>query len=136
MNCPSRTDEPEGTGFNQNPDALAADLTVRQDLNGRANSRLLRRIASSDMDNMTEDEPRDLRERNVTGSKKNGGVMLERTLTRATSSHVRRPRETLEVSKGSEESERSGNQLKKYSRSVLEVVKNFGKFVGPGFMVR
>ena len=43
MNCPSRTDEPIGDGYNQNPPALAASLTTRQDLNGIANSRLLRR---------------------------------------------------------------------------------------------
>ncbi len=48
MNCPSRTEEPEGTGFNQNPNALAADLTTREDLNGIANARVLRRIASSE----------------------------------------------------------------------------------------
>ncbi|KAK0712069.1 transporter smf2 [Lasiosphaeris hirsuta] len=40
---PSRTDEPyEGEGYNQNPNALAADLTTNQDLNGIANSRVNR----------------------------------------------------------------------------------------------
>ncbi|KAL3424503.1 metal ion transporter metal ion transporter [Phlyctema vagabunda] len=48
MNCPSRTDEPEGTGKNQQPNALAADLTTRQDLNGLANARLLRREMNID----------------------------------------------------------------------------------------
>lgn len=43
MNCPSRTDEPEGTGMNQSPNALAGDLTTRADLNGMANARMLRR---------------------------------------------------------------------------------------------
>ena len=57
MNCPSRTDEPEGTGFNQNPNALAADLTTRQDLDGRTNSRTLRRLASREVQNVVEDEP-------------------------------------------------------------------------------
>lgn len=43
MNCPSRTDEPlESDGWNQNPPALAADLTTRQDLNGISNLRTLR----------------------------------------------------------------------------------------------
>lgn len=41
MNCPSRIDEalllhPD---WNQNPPFLAADLTTREDLNGRANER-------------------------------------------------------------------------------------------------
>lgn len=43
MNCPSRTDEvPESDGHNQNPNALSNDLTTNQDLNGIANSRVLR----------------------------------------------------------------------------------------------
>ena len=37
--CPSRTDEPEGSGYNQSPNHLAADLTTKQDLNGIANTR-------------------------------------------------------------------------------------------------
>lgn len=40
MNCPSRTDEPlEHDGLNQNPSALSADLTKREDLNGKVNRR-------------------------------------------------------------------------------------------------
>lgn len=40
MNCPSRTDEPlENDGWNQNPPALAADLTTREDMNGLVNRR-------------------------------------------------------------------------------------------------
>ncbi len=43
MNCPSRTDETnENQGWNQNPSGLTADLTKRQDLDGRANSRAQR----------------------------------------------------------------------------------------------
>ncbi|CAG8976061.1 hypothetical protein HYALB_00002339 [Hymenoscyphus albidus] len=49
MNCPSRTEEPEGTGYNQNPSSLSADLTTRNDLNGMANARVLRRISSSEI---------------------------------------------------------------------------------------
>ena len=132
MNCPSRTDEPEGTGFNQNPNALAADLTTRQDLNGRTNSRLLRRIASSEVENVIEDEPGDSQERNNVNERKAQG-MVERTVTRTVLSHIGRPREILEISDGAE---RGGNRLNKYSTSVFNVVKKFGKFVGPGFMVR
>jgi metal iron transporter len=138
MNCPSRTDEPEGTGFNQNPNALAADLTTREDLNGRANSRLLRRIASTDVENVVEDEggldePGGSSQRNA-GEKK-GGAMLERTVTRG-ASHVGRPREILEVSESAGGVGRSDSPVVKYSKSALEAVKKFGKFVGPGFMVR
>ncbi|KAH9203402.1 hypothetical protein DL95DRAFT_399370 [Leptodontidium sp. 2 PMI_412] len=49
MNCPSRTEEPEGDGFNQNPSSLSADLTTREDLNGIANARELKRIASNEI---------------------------------------------------------------------------------------
>lgn len=40
MNCPSRNDEPpEHEGWNQSPPTLAADLTTREDLNGKVNRR-------------------------------------------------------------------------------------------------
>ena len=43
MNCPSRTDEvPEHDGWNQNPPSLTGDLTTRADLNGISNLRLQR----------------------------------------------------------------------------------------------
>jgi metal iron transporter len=70
MNCPSRTEEPKGTGFNQNPSALAADLTTRQDLNGIANARVLRRIASREIEHVVEHLPDD-------GLKKNEEVMAK-----------------------------------------------------------
>lgn len=40
MNCPSRNDDDlEHEGYNQSPPALAADLTTREDLNGKVNQR-------------------------------------------------------------------------------------------------
>jgi metal iron transporter len=126
MNCPSRTDEPEDSGFNQSPNALAADLTTRQDLNGIANSRLLlRRTASSDVENVVVvvDEPGDLRERKA-GENEKGGIgeaTLERTRA---GSH-----EVAEGARG------GGNGLVRTSTTVLEVLKKFGRFIGPGFMV-
>src|SRR5579859_897290 len=51
MNCPSRTDNTlTHDGWNQNPHALASDLTTRQDLNGIANSRTYRDHRASDGD--------------------------------------------------------------------------------------
>ncbi|TVY84866.1 Manganese transporter SMF1 [Lachnellula suecica] len=73
MNCPSRTEEPEGTGFNQNPSALAADLTTRQDLNGIANARLLRRASGSEIHTMEELDPGD----NLARDKKSPSVREE-----------------------------------------------------------
>ncbi|TVY39780.1 Manganese transporter [Lachnellula subtilissima] len=74
MNCPSRTEEPEGDGFNQNPSSLAADLTTRQDLNGIANTRILRRTSSSEMQPMEEHEPsrQTERDKNIHSSKEGG----------------------------------------------------------------
>ena len=136
MNCPSRTDEPEGAGFNQNPNALAADLTTRQDLNGRANSRELRRIASTDVENVVEDEIGDLGDRRGTGEGgEKGEGMLRRTVTSSLSGTVRRPREVLLLAEGNESGEGGGNWWAKGLRSVFEAVKKFGKFIGPGFMV-
>lgn len=41
MNCPSRTDQDtiSNPDWNQNPPSLPADLTTREDLNGRVNDR-------------------------------------------------------------------------------------------------
>lgn len=51
MNCPSRNDEPmEGEGWNQNPPALAADLTTREDLNGKVNQRTNQDSSKEDED--------------------------------------------------------------------------------------
>ena len=132
MNCPSRTDEPEGEGFNQNPNALAADLTTRQDLNGRANSRVLRRIASSEVRNAVEDEPGDSRERN--GGEKMGEGVVERRVARTGLSHVGRPTDSIDAP---EENGMRGaiSPWRKHSMDVFNVVRKFGKFVGPGFMV-
>lgn len=45
MNCPSRTEEPFGAGYNQNPPQLSSDLSTTADLNGLVNTRILRRIS-------------------------------------------------------------------------------------------
>ena len=137
MNCPSRTEEPEGTGYNQNPNALAADLTTRQDLNGRANSRVLRRMASSiDVGDAVEDETGDLGAGNGREEDDEVGVVLESVVRRPSGlSEVGRPREDLVVSEGIDGGGRSVHGFKGHSRSVWQVVKKFGKFVGPGFMV-
>ncbi|POS82989.1 hypothetical protein EPUL_006609, partial [Erysiphe pulchra] len=46
MNCPSRTDDFDNDEYNQNPPPLTADLTVREDFNGRINSRKISRFLS------------------------------------------------------------------------------------------
>ncbi|KAG0648929.1 Manganese transporter SMF1 [Hyphodiscus hymeniophilus] len=136
MNCPSRTDEPEGAGFNQNPNALAADLTTRQDLNGRANSRVRRRIVIEDIASIVEDDPGDLTERIVCKDVKGEGEGEGhgRTVTRA-ASNVTGPRETMDIAGGGVDAAGDYSPFREYSRKLLAVVKKFGKFVGPGFMI-
>ena len=55
MNCPSRNDETlEHDGWNQNPSALAADLTTREDLNGIVNRRTNQDSGKEPEDSRTE----------------------------------------------------------------------------------
>jgi metal iron transporter len=131
MNCPSRTEEPEGTGFNQNPSALSADLTTRQDLNGRANSRVLRRIASSEIQDVVEcvpddDSPRkreaSLREKEAATTEKGGHVGEMGT-------------SSLAVSDENNGEGGSGNWLLRNFMRVRKFLITYAKFVGPGFMV-
>ncbi|EON99758.1 putative transporter protein smf2 protein [Phaeoacremonium minimum UCRPA7] len=114
MNCPSRTDEvPEADGHNQNPNALSNDLTTNQDLNGIANSRVLRggdslsiqsagQAVEADRVPQSVDPHSDEKHQRITntsaaiGQPPTGGVAAAR--------------------------------LKK-------VIVTFGKFVGPGFMI-
>ncbi|TVY94201.1 Manganese transporter [Lachnellula willkommii] len=129
MNCPSRTEEPEGDGFNQNPSSLAADLTTRQDLNGIANARTLRRISSSEIQPMEEHDP---------------GKHTERDKINHSS------KEVGEGTLGSRDGSGSGRgglggkgtlrqRSKDFSVNLFmraqKFATTFGKFIGPGFMI-
>jgi metal iron transporter len=136
MNCPSRTDEPEGTGFNQNPSALAADLTTRQDLNGIANLRMLRRMQDAEIENLELDD--------TDGSTSKGGTGKEMAVETMRDSHMESPatavlgfdgvHEDYGVGSGSS-GDRGSNVSAKCLVRLRKVVVTFGKFVGPGFMV-
>ncbi|EPE33726.1 hypothetical protein GLAREA_06739 [Glarea lozoyensis ATCC 20868] len=116
MNCPSRTEEPlEGDGMNQNPNSLSADLTTRNDLNGIANTRALRRIESEirttesvepDGGTVEGREKGEWREVVVGGGGRGGSVV------------------------GDDEGGR-GNRFVR----AREMAVTFGKFIGPGFMI-
>jgi metal iron transporter len=131
MNCPSRTEEPEGTGFNQNPSSLSADLTTRNDLNGIANARVLRRITNSDVKSVVENEPDEIAAR-----KKETAEMAEVALT-SVGSHVgQRPAMSSFGDEGADgESVGAFGVLKQWIMQSRKVLMHFGKFVGPGFMV-
>lgn len=134
MNCPSRTEEPEGTGYNQNPSSLAADLTTRQDLNGIANTRVLRRIATGDIESVVEHVPDD-------DVKKKEAAVAEKTL--ASDGHVGGGASSFEAvdlvangeGGGADGGRGSDSMSKIWFKRVRKVVTTFGKFVGPGFMI-
>ncbi|KAH8812015.1 natural resistance-associated macrophage protein-domain-containing protein [Xylogone sp. PMI_703] len=140
MNCPSRTDEPEGDGFNQNPNPLAADLTTRQDLNGIANIRVLRRTSDElvaqtsgpddppgpDVPKKTSDEVKGVGDGVAVGVASVGGV--ERA---GRGSPVVDVQEEVPGRNGEGD---PGSLKGLFMKLCLKVVK-FGKFVGPGFMI-
>ncbi|KAF8846615.1 natural resistance-associated macrophage protein [Acephala macrosclerotiorum] len=133
MNCPSHTDEPEGTGFNQNPNFLAGDLTTRNDLNGIANSRVLRRSAT--MDVIIEDVVED----NLRDRKKETAVTA--TVLTSETGHVQVPRiTTFDAVEDSGEDQGVGERVRvQWQRTLFmrsrKVMMKFGKFLGPGFMI-
>lgn len=60
MNCPSRNDETiEHEDWNQSPSALAADLTTREDLNGKVNRRTNQDSSKEAEDARTEPQTND-----------------------------------------------------------------------------
>lgn len=122
MNCPSRTDEPpESDGYNQNPSSLSADLTTREDLNGKANSRFLRRLTSDEVHDSvdsTSDQDTPRKKETPPGGEKT--VAIE------------------EVGHGGGEGDESQGEGSWALRAFMKVRRgliNYAKFVGPGFMV-
>jgi metal iron transporter len=140
MNCPSRTEEPEGTGFNQNPSALSADLTTRNDLNGIANARELRRIPSTGVEGVIEPVPDDDVTRVKGGNAGTQEVALEK---RDSKSHVGESSamgmSTLddvdEGNGGGSGGNGRGREISQYLERAKKAVVTYGKFVGPGFMI-
>ena len=134
MNCPSRTDEPEGPGKNQQPNFLAADLTTREDLNGISNSRLLRREVSDEIQHAQED-----------GYPQDSTVKipaLAKVSKSGDDSHV--PEFTLAAGNGNTGGGSGGgsggtngvDSSKPIFLKLRDMIITFGKFIGPGFMVR
>lgn len=139
MNCPSRTEEPEGTGFNQNPSALSADLTTRNDLNGIANSRELRRIPDIGIDGVVEPVPDGDIEKKKPGFEDMRAVAMEE---KNSGRHVKQESgttmgmETFGVggSNGAGDGGYRG-RFSHYFEKAKKTMITYGKFVGPGMMV-
>ncbi|KAH7342851.1 natural resistance-associated macrophage protein-domain-containing protein [Rhexocercosporidium sp. MPI-PUGE-AT-0058] len=143
MNCPSRTEEPEGDGFNQNPSSLSADLTTREDFNGIANARELRRIASNEIESEVDRVPDEDGKRGKRGEKVAvvaKGVKQQGNFTEGDPGMV-----ALDVADGNAAGGRGngdgngdGNDapfLMKIFMKIRKGVTTYGKFVGPGFMI-
>ena len=138
MNRPSRTDEPQkGDGYNQSPNAFSNDLTTNQDLNGIANARELGREEALPIQNA----PPDKNEGEGTTTnldQKEGSQMHVGQVTHALTepgslSPGGSPETTVRIGEGSINRSRgdNGSALDRVKRHLV----NFGKFVGPGFMV-
>jgi metal iron transporter len=133
MNCPSRTDEPEGTGMNQSPNSLAADLTTREDLNGMANLKLLRRNAS-EIEQPTDEGLSDSPDEKPRPFVEDEGVVSQ------TKEHQMAGPIDFSGGSGSGGWGRRVGREKRFRMSQVftntrDVVKKFGHFIGPGMMV-
>ncbi|OJJ49050.1 hypothetical protein ASPZODRAFT_1384669 [Penicilliopsis zonata CBS 506.65] len=114
MNCPSRTDNTlDHPGWNQNPPPLNAETTTRNDLNGITNSRE-HREHGSDLGGMatgrTEKTPQ-------------GGVFAATSGFEQPKSHSESPRRPLK------------EILYTSCSGMWQTLINFGRFVGPGFLI-
>jgi metal iron transporter len=131
MNCPSRTDNADGRdGWNQSPNLLSA--TTREDFNGMANTRILRRIESNDpVLFVSNNEVPDAQRPRKTSA---AAVRLVKALTSQSlhRGHVNR------MPSGCDD---SNNQTKcpptlaKFLTKARNILVTFSKFIGPGFMV-
>jgi metal iron transporter len=136
MNCPSRTEEPEGTGWNQSPSFLASDLTTRQDLNGIANARVLRRIATGEIDNVVDGVPAD----QIKKKDSKEEVVMAKAACRHVGEGGMSRFDVVDLNGNDDDGRGTGTGRGTYSsskwfRGLRKVVVTFGRFVGPGFMV-
>jgi metal iron transporter len=133
MNCPDRTDNLDGReGWNQSPNDLAG--STREDFNGIANARTLRRLDPEDTVTGVPDtentgpRPRNNRRNSV------ATVKLARTLTSQNPDPHHVTVNAFDMDEPANNPGGSGGSvnLLKQARKVLVT---FGKFIGPGFMV-
>jgi len=147
MNCPSHTDETiEHEGWNQNPPALAADLTTRSDLNGIANLRLRRDhlpVGETQLSGESEEEL------GQTADNSSGHISVaavprpDEPVSSATTMvgpavAVDKEKESVRFmatpSPGDGRQPRSQKAMGSI-RELCRVLVKFSKFIGPGFMV-
>ncbi|MCJ1401270.1 hypothetical protein MMC11_004482 [Xylographa trunciseda] len=134
MNCPSRTDDLTDGGWNQNPPALAADLTTRNDLNGIANLRLQRDCLDFDAVERHEPPDKEIFEHE-------GNLAVLRTMTTLTDD-IKGCEECTDkqpqlLSDGSPQRHDANpsHVAAALVRRSGQILLKFSKFIGPGFMV-
>ena len=133
MNCPSRTDPDFPEGYNQNPNALNADATTRADLGYMANTRARddHRIDCYNPDeDMTIDQRLAIQEDGRVNFKVFNGLRRRSDAAKKANSG------TVEAAISSVNRDvalpkRRGGPF----GGAIEVIRNYLKFVGPGFMV-
>lgn len=138
MNYPERTDDQDGReGWNQNPNAFAG--SSREDFNGKANDRILRR---SDNDGPIEISPSDQnpdspQPRNRNRKSSVATVMVARTLTSQSQSPSQRhvTNSAGGIVMGSGGTNHGSEEEDGFFAKARNILVTFGKFVGPGFMV-
>ena len=131
MNYPSRTDNPNGReGWNQNPNLHSG--TTREDFNGMANTRVLRRIEPGDSVLINSDDEVFDAQR----PRKNSGAAVRVVPTSdnqsAIEDHVNPG--TLHCDGSNDNRKRSS--LPSFFSKSRKVLATFVRFIGPGFMVR
>ncbi|KAA8648739.1 hypothetical protein EYZ11_008051 [Aspergillus tanneri] len=131
MNCPSRTDDTlENPGWNQNPPALNADITTRNNFNGIANSKVHRRHASGK------------------GSPLGEGITVIESQSYGTDggepeSEKKTPGEVVSAASGYEPPKADSGLPRRhfpqcitsFSLHVAQSIVKFARFVGPGFLI-
>ncbi|EEP80230.1 predicted protein [Uncinocarpus reesii 1704] len=147
MNCPSRTDESlDDLGWNQNPPSLAADLTTHQDLNGIANAREHR---GNDL--ATELHPgQDASSLHLTwashsplGSPGKGTTAAGLTVSEQGMRTLNGTNDLGSPSEAQQNTSSSGDGTYPQGKRTLgclilrsiQVLRKFGQFVGPGFLI-
>jgi metal iron transporter len=138
MNCPSRVDPEFPEGYNQNPNALNADATTRADLGFIVNARARNDHTIDCLD--TEDDQATSQEHIVEegrlgASKAPGGLRRRSDVSRHTDSHPPeeniRPSGILHLGRDDSQCVRRRGGL----AGVIEVIRKYLTFIGPGFMV-
>lgn len=134
MNCPSRTDDTlEHPGWNQNPPALNADITTRNDLNGIANSKVHRKHASGMggvsgegiMGPDSQLHSQDGHESEIVETKTLGGVIAAASGDENPQSNSASRRRRLDLTS------MITYPILHFARSLVK----FARFVGPGFLI-